>query len=344
MGEFERGLAQLGIAPRFLLTCLVFLAISTIAISSGRAESTAAVEGAKHSASAPFFELPYIYKDAREDELEFGTARSDHISLALMIVNRCFPGLNDPIKWSTQVKAMLLLGLNERLGHDPVPSDATGTNSHLDLKNWFQGAALSYSDRLSRDRLYYQRGLIDSRARAAAFQYALAIVAALATVLVGIKAIWPENLDIFWKRVGIVIGITALIASASVTALTTLNSFYGSQDEATRDQRTVAQLRQLHWRIINDVESDRNLCIAEQDLYPPSSQPHTGDDTSVDEINKTLIGLVTSWKDRFETILNDALPNLSKPGDLAKPGDVRPGRPGDIRPGDPIRPGGQTKK
>ena len=70
---------------------------------------------------------------------------------------------------------MLLLGLNERLGHDPVSSDATATNSHLDLKNWFQGAALSYSDSLSRDRLYYQRGLIDSRARAAAFQYALAI-------------------------------------------------------------------------------------------------------------------------------------------------------------------------
>ncbi len=267
---------------------------------------------------------PNVVTDA--ELVEFGTARSDHLSLALMILNRCFSDTNNPMKWSTQIKSMLLLGLNGHLGHDPVPSGVADDAAHLTLKNWFQGAALSYSDRLSRDRLYYQRILYENRQRAVLYQAAIAIVAAFATVLVGIKAIWPENIAPFWRGFGIFLGISALVASASVTALTTLNGFYGSQDEALRDQRTVGQLKQLHWRIINDAEFDRNLCIDER---PPEqsteakipSSTYGGEDIAA-TIYKDQVAKVASWKQRHEEILNDALPTLAKTGDLARPGDL----------------------
>jgi hypothetical protein len=65
-----------------------------------------------------------------------------------------------------------------------------------------------------------------------------------------------------------------------------------SQNELLHNQRTLAQLQQLHWRIGNDVFAATELC-REGDLQK-----------------------VESWKDRFEQIANDAVPTISQPEDL----------------------------
>jgi len=347
MERSRKGAAQ-GILRRLAMVGVLVFAMLVIVVSATNARSPAGAPAPVPSTDARLDPYEPIPPDVGTDaELrEWGTARSDHLSLALMILNRCFRETNNPMKWSTQIKAMLLFGLNGHLVHSPVPTGASDNDGRLTLNNWFQGAALSYSDRLSRDRLYYQRIFYENQYRAEHYQVAIAIVAALATVLIGIKAIWPNSPGVSWQLFGILFGVLALGASSAVTALTTLNSFYGSQDEATRDQRTIGQLKQLHWRIINDAEADRNLCLDEK---PPVQSTEArvpgsplGNDEAAAKIYSDQANKVASWKQRHEQILNDALPTLAKTGDLARPGDSN-GPGGPTRPDDQPRLNDQTQ-
>ncbi len=223
---------------------------------------------------------------------EFGTARSDHQQIALAIA-QCHD-FADPRTWHAQVKTVLMLGLNERLGHTPFPEEASESRKVL-APNQYQRAAISFSDKLSRERLFYRDRLERSRARAALTQWGIICAGAVATVLVGIKAVWPAQGQEM-HRMGVAIGIAALMASASSTALTSMDSYYGSKDEVVRDARTLAQLQQLHWRIVSDVVSTRDLC---GNMPAREQQDH-----------------VNAWKERLEQVLNEAMPSFAKPGDV----------------------------
>jgi hypothetical protein len=233
-----------------------------------------------------------------------------------------------------QFKGNLLRKIFE---HDPASATRPESNG-FHFKNWFQAAALAYSDRLSRDRLAYRDSLGKSQYNAGLFQIAIAVASAVATILIGIKSIWQSDGGRWLRFFGIAFGILALSASATVTAMTSLSSYFGDQDAVTRNLRTVAQLRQLHWRVLTDVLSDQDLCTPEEKLEVPptstptnsnlintaSAAPSSGDDNSSSAMNQSytrLVNKVIAWKQRHEEILNEALPPLAKPGDLARAGD-----------------------
>jgi hypothetical protein len=275
-----------------LLAALAMLLLLTIVLPVAYGAEVEAAD-AGHSVEPPIKANP-------GDELEYGTARSDHISLAMMIVDRCHPRFANPLEWSGQVKAALMLGLDSNLKHiQQLPQSQVVANdpgSQFHYGNAFQQAVIAYSDRLSRDRIYYQHRLGSSQRTAYFFQWLMAALGATATVLVGIKAIWPSSTSPRVKWIGVVIGIGALAASASGTAVSSLNAFYGSQEEVLRDQRTLAQLTQLHWRVVQDALLERKLCGEQAD--------------------DTLIDKVKAWKERHEAVLIDAMPNFAKPGDV----------------------------
>jgi hypothetical protein len=311
MREFEIRSAQMRVPQRLLLTVLTFLTFSVIVIPNVRGdEPVPGVPADRTEDKFDFFFDPY----KREAIREFNTARSDHLLLAMNIVMRCAEG-----QWSPEMQAAMLMDLDQSLVHPLGQSSASNFKLYQKkvFKNWFEIASLSYSDRLARDRIFYQEKLNGDQLNARRFQWVIALAGGIATVLIGIKALWQTNTR---PRLGHAIGIFALVFSALGTTLTTVSAFYGSQDEATRGQRTVAQLRQLHWRVINDVEGEAYLC---SDLSEPKDDKVPAKNEK-DDVHRHLVDTITSWKNRHETILNDALPSLAKTGDLAKPGDERP--------------------
>jgi hypothetical protein len=284
-----------------VLTPWIALGALVLALPFGAAVTHAAAPGGPVLVEP---EPPYV--GGIDNIREFGTARSDHEQIVLAIA-QCHD-FADLRTWNAQVRAVFMLGLNERLGHTISLEESNEPRKML-APNQYQRAAISFSDKLSRERLYYRDMLERSRLRATALQWLIIGAGGVATVLVGIKAIWPGDK---WRGLGVAIGIAALIASATSTAMTSMDSFYGSKDEVVRDARTLAQLQQLHWRIVSDVMSTRNLC---SDLPAKEQQ---------DRVN--------AWKERLEQVLNEAMPSFAKPGDVrigpSAPNPDKPPNPG----------------
>lgn len=234
----------------------------------------------------------------RDDALkEFGAARSDHSSIVLSIGQCYFKDTGDPVHWSPSVLVNLLLKLDEHL-KDTLLHDLSHNSDSLPkaipVLNAFHAAAISFSDRISRDRLQFWRELEDSRSRSRLYQILILGLGAGATVFVSIRSILQGNNG--WSGT---IGVLAIVLSAAGAAVSSMNSFEGSQATAQRDQRALSQLQQLHWRIASDVLRRPELCS----------------DTSASP--GKAMEVVDAWRTRLESILDSAVESISKPGDIS---------------------------
>src|SRR6187551_886865 len=87
---------------------------------------------------------------------------------------------------------------------------------------------------------------------------AILAVGLLATVVIASKPLVEKT-----TALRAVFAALAIILSASVATLSSLNSYKSGQVDLIRNQRTLAQLQQLHWRVNNDVLSNPKLCDRE---------------------------------------------------------------------------------
>jgi hypothetical protein len=251
-----------------------------------------------------WFESEPFYTGQDNSAREYGSARSDHAAIALGI-GQCYTGYRDPLKWSTPTRAVLLFNLDQYSMRSLRIKEAA-SNDEPPALNPFHTAAISYSDRISRDRVYFRKELEDNHWKAGLYQSLILVIGALATVAIGVKSILPREAR---PSLSITIGIFALSLSAAGTAVSSMSSFDGSQAIAMRDQRTLAQLQQLHWRVASDVLAKTALC--------KTTNADPGE----------AMKQVDAWKARLETILDSAVEGISQPGDLSRQAPAIPDPP-----------------
>ena len=292
LGRLAQAITILLIFLNFMIAAEQATAADLVGPSSARSRS------ASHGQDKFKFSLEHIHLGVDNAFREFGSARGDHAAIALNIGQCYYAKISDPIHWSPSVKAILLFELDNDLMHSlDVPTnlrDAKPPTDELLVLNPFHAAAISFSDRISRDRLEVRGELEDRRSRSSHYQVAILISGAVATILVSVKSIMRNS-----ARLSNAFGICAVIASAAVTALSSMNAFDGSQSIALRDQRTLSQLQQLHWRIASDVLTRPELC-----------KDH-------DATSAGAMEMVASWRNRLEAIRDDAVETIARPGDLS---------------------------
>ena len=247
-----------------------------------------------------WFESEPFYTGQDSTTREYGSARSDHAAIALAI-GQCYTGYRDPLKWSTPTRAVLLFNL-DHTGRS-LRIKETALNDEPPTLNPYHTAAISYSDRISRDRVYFRKELEDNQSKASLYQTLILVIGALATVAIGVRSTLSPDVR---PSLSITIGIFALIFSAAGTAISSMSSFDGSQAIALRDQRTLSQLQQLHWRVASDVLAKTELC------KNPTADPGEA------------MKQVDAWKARLETILDSAVESVSQPGDLSRQAPATP--------------------
>lgn len=225
-------------------------------------------------------------------ELEYGTARSDHAEIA-QAVAACYEGFANPVTWTISTRAVLLFELNNNLGHGISQYEPPAEAGSVPRLTSFQRAAISFSDKLSRDRLAFRYDQGWFRNFATGFQVATAVLGGLSTFLIGLRALVDKD----YKHVRS-LSAAALACSAAGTVVASLGTFGDFQTSQLRASRALAQLQQLHWRVAADVVKAPLVC----------SKDH---ESSSDKTN-----IVNSWRDRYEAIRDAASDTLARPGDL----------------------------
>lgn len=247
--------------------------------------------------SGSIFALEHPYSGTDGALKEFGAARSDHAAIALDIGQCYHDKFGDPLRWSPTVRAILLFELDENLMHKlpytSEPGSGESSKPSLPILNSFHAAAISFSDRISRNRLEFRRELENSVLNAFWYQVWIVGLGAGTTFLIGLRAIMKET-----TSNSSLVGVAAILLSAASVAVSSMNTFQGSQAIVLRDQRTLSQLQQLHWRVASDVLRRHDLC----------ESPKRSPDDAME--------VVEAWRSRLETILDSAVDSISKPGDL----------------------------
>lgn len=177
--------------------------------------------------------------------------------------------------------------------HTPIMSVADQPES-THPRTTFQTAALAYSDELKDQRIKIASQIDQDRRAMWLYQLGIIGFGALATIFIGIRPL-VEKLNRDKANTALAAG--AIILSGVVTSLSSLNAIGASQTDLIHNQRTLAQLQQLHWRIDNDVFAATKLC----------------------DPDSTDLAKVQSWKDRYEKISDEAMPTVAQPGDLRQP-------------------------
>ncbi len=280
---------------------------ATAADASGmpRADAAAALQ----APSGSTFALEHFVKGTDGASKEFGAARSDHAAIALEIGQCYHDKFGDPLKWSPSVRAILLFELDEHLMHTLLYiNDTNGKEkpaNDIPVLNSFHTAAISFSDRISRDRLEFRKELEANILRSYWYQIVIVSLGAGTTIFVSARAILQGT-----TAVSGAVGILAIILSAAGVAVSSMNTFEGSHAIVLRDQRALSQLQQLHWRVASDVLKQSAIC----------NNPTVRSDDAMN--------MVDSWRSRLETILDSAVESISKPGDLSSGGVASPSAPG----------------
>jgi hypothetical protein len=302
---------------RFIGASAILITILSTALGSTNCVAAVETPDAGHadntSATQPkdkegYFELEPFYQGTDFARKEFAAARSDHAAIALD-VGRCYSEIGDPIQWSPEVRAAMLFELDENLMHRlPLKDGSVGQAPKrvLSILNPFHAAAISFSDRVSRNRIEFRRELENSRWWSDVYQWVIIGLGALATVLVSTRSIMTKE-----QKLAGVISVCAIVCSAAGAAVSSINTFEGGQATALRDQRALSQLQQLHWRIASDVLRQPELCDSSSKTVPPK-----------------VMDVVDAWRARLETILDSAVESLAKPGDLVGAGNAEDGAPG----------------
>ena len=157
-------------------------------------------------------------------------------------------------------------------------------------------SARNYSEELRDQRIRLDQEINGGQALSWWFKVAIAALGTLAAILIGLKPLFERFEGL--KLVNTGIAAAAIIFSGTVGTLSSFSALADVQTHLLQNQRTLAQLQQLHWRVGNDVFAATSLCA-------------TGENPD--------LGKVGDWKYRFEEITNEALPSVAKPGDLAQP-------------------------
>ena len=237
---------------------------------------------------ADAFELPSF--QGRDQALkEYASARSDNADL-LVAISRCYKDFDDPLKWSTAIQAILA---DEQSAHPAPLVDWVLGGVAPGLKP-YHAAAIAFSDKLSRERLKFAQELEAKQRAERRYQWAIVILSALATITVSVRSILGTDAS---KWCSLAVGLAAMVLSAASTAVSTMNTYDGDQAVVLRDERAVAQLEQLHWRVVSDVVNKTDLCV-----HPESDMER-----------------VTAWKVRWEKIMDEAVESVARPGDLSSP-------------------------
>ncbi len=244
------------------------------------------------SVAAQKWKLESLAKSSTLSALEYGTARSDHAEIAEAVAF-CDKRFSDPLKWSPATRVVLLFELGDSLGHEVSQDGATETGE-VPLLTSFQLAALSFSDKLSRDRLIARHDLDEAESYAFWYQVATIVLGSLATLAIGVRAlVSKENNYVAWYS------FIALLCSALGTMAASINTFGDYHSVALRSSRTLAQLQQLHWRVASDVMKSGILCSA--------------DNVSIKEKS----AFIDYWRDRYEAVQDASAETLARPGNLA---------------------------
>ncbi len=230
---------------------------------------------------------------------EFGDASSDHEAVVLAIA-RCHPEAGDPLTWPASVRSVFRLGLTPELTHVQAGAGRDGPGPSLQLTP-FQAEAVLFSDEISRQRLRYAMDLDRNRSRAARYFFWIVAAGGFVTLLVGVQSLAGKTLP---NPYAIALGAVVIAVSALATSLGSLSNYETGFTQPLNQERALAQLKQLHARIAADVNRKTTLC------------DRPGKDEKKEA--KTL-AVVDAWGARLEKILNDAVPNVAQPGDLASP-------------------------
>jgi hypothetical protein len=156
----------------------------------------------------------------------------------------------------------------------------------------FQMAAANYSAELKDQRIKLDQEITAGQSESWWFKVAIAAFGGLSAITIGLKPLFERISN---ASVNIGIAAAAIILSGTVGTLSSLSAFADTQAQLLQHQRTLAQLQQLHWRVGNDVFAATSLCEGK---------------------NNPDLQKVGAWKDRFEAITSEAMPNIANPGDL----------------------------
>lgn len=220
---------------------------------------------------------------------EYARARSDNADL-LVAISRCYKDFGDPLKWSTAVEAIVT---DERSAHPALAVDWLLQGVAPGLKP-YHAAAIAFSDKLSRERFKFAEELEAKQRAERWYAWAIVLLGALATITVGFRSMLGTDAS---KRCSLAAGLAAVVLSAASTAVSTMNTNDGDHAVVLRDGRAVAQLEQLHWRVVSDVVNKTDLCV-----HPESDMER-----------------VSAWKARWEKIMDEAVESIARPGDLSSP-------------------------
>jgi hypothetical protein len=213
-------------------------------------------------------------------------AMRDHVSLLAAINDMCVtdkPAVANPDN-SLMVLASVRAPLYPEKGIADIPKFVSKPTT-------FQMAAVNYSAELRDQRVKLDQKITGEESVSWWFKVAIVLCGGFATIAVGLKPLLESRIKNV--KIDTSIAAAAIILTGTVGTLSSLSAFAETQASLLQHQRTLAQLQQLHWRVGNDVFAATDLCKNDQDL-----------------------GKVGAWKYRFEEITNEAMPSISKPGDI----------------------------
>ncbi len=275
-----------------ICAALTLTALSGTPVQATQTKPRPTGEGAPGScvsaACPPFLALEPYDPGLDTGGHEFGDARSDHAAVVLAVAS-CFTELSNPREWTAPVRTAFML---ESGGHYPYDHAPTSVRTETAAFSPYQAAALFFSDKLSRERLHFAQEIETTSQRNNRLAMLVVLFGASLTLVGGLRTLFPRN-----ERPGlaIILGIAVLVVTSGSTALNGLTSSDQGPAQTVVNQRALAQLQQLHTRIVADTAGNPDTCSKNKN---PS-------------LNK-----IDAWNVRLEQILNAAGSTAAAPGDL----------------------------
>jgi hypothetical protein len=222
-------------------------------------------------------------------------------------------------------------------GWNAFRTPPTDDLAHADLTS-YERSAIYHSDRIRQERGNYLEEAELRRNRIRHNQIRILLLSAAGAFLVGMTTlVASKDADAPFKSLtkGALLPISALALLMPLlsTAISGVVAFDDDITTALRDHRTLAQLEQLHGRIVEDVTSDPFRCPAMRaaqtlegiqagaELPAAAGLSHLPADglslCIMDRMQRTV-----AWQQRHEQILNDATQTLARAGDLVR-GDAK---------------------
>lgn len=193
---------------------------------------------------------------------------------------------------------------------------ASDSAAQLNLSN-FQRAAIYLSDAIARARFENALNASANFRDMYWFQLFIVLIGAVTTILISIKSITDEDQSKRYLPGGFffTIGILAIVTSATGTAASGLNAFYGPRENYLKSERNLAALRQLHGEIAVAVASTRKSDKCGE--FRMSDAGGQDDSAGSSASNSQYAKWVQDWTARFGAIVNTSESSSASPDDAA---------------------------